>query len=260
MSTEAPMNFVVFGIDHRMQHSEPGLDGMLHAWASKEFFEPLVAIGEEYADQIGGSIGQRLAADLGLRWFNIDMTSDEKHRAGILEEQQSRPKETEAVAYRVPSDEVRERAWVEKLTSSDPGTTIVICGYIHFEPLVRMLRATGNALDPRAYLDTVPEIKLLDKPRDLRIAALVDAIADKITDKFRKLLQERSLKEVPLSADDLVSFAFRALEVLQSSIRQEIARLVEAGEIPESVAARVTVEDADLFQKLLVAIETKLRR
>jgi hypothetical protein len=56
-----------------------------------------------------------------------------------------------------------------------------------------------------------------------------------------------------------VSFAFRALEVLQSSIRQEIARLVEAGEIPESVAARVTVEDADPFQKLLVAIETKLR-
>jgi hypothetical protein len=51
------MNFVVFGIDHSMQHSEPGFEGMLNAWASKQFFEPLVAIVEEYDDQIGGRGG-----------------------------------------------------------------------------------------------------------------------------------------------------------------------------------------------------------
>jgi hypothetical protein len=259
MNAEAPMNFVVFGIDHRMQHSEPGLDGMLRAWASKKFFEPLVAIVEEYDDQIGGSIGQQLAAELGLRWFNLDMTADEKQQAGILEEQRSRPKETEAVAYRVPSDEVRERAWLAKITSPDPGTTIVICGYIHFGPLVRMLRDAGHSVDSRTYLDAVPEIRLLDKPHNPHVDALVDAIADKIADRFQKLLQERPVKEVPLSANDFVSFAFRALEVLQSSIRQEIARLVEAGEVPESLAARLMIDDADLFQKLLVAIETKLR-
>jgi hypothetical protein len=152
------LGFVVIGTDHRMQNSEAGFEGMLRAWASKRFFEPLVAIAEEYHENIGGSVGQLLASEFGLRWYNVDMTAEEKRKAGIQEEQLSRPKETEAVAYRVPTDEIREQARIEKLISSGPGTTIVICGYFHFEPLVRKLRANGQSVDARVYLDSVPAI------------------------------------------------------------------------------------------------------
>jgi hypothetical protein len=156
-------SFVVIGTDHRMQHSEPGLEGILRVWTSRQFFEPLAAIAEEYHEDIGDSIGQRLAAEHGLRWYNVDMTTDEKLKAGIREEQVSRPKSTEAVAYRVPSDEVRENAWIEKLLGSGSETAIVICGYVHFEPLVRKLKEKGHAVDRRVYLESVPEIRILAK-------------------------------------------------------------------------------------------------
>ena len=157
------MAFVVIGTDHGMQNSERGFEGMLRAGASIRFIEPLVAIAEEYHDKIGSSIGQRLAAELGVHWYNVDMTTEERHKAGILEEQLSRPISTDEIAYRVPSDDVREQAWIEKLISSGSGTTIVMCGYVHFKPLVRKLRADGHAVDARVYLDCVPGIR--DWPR-----------------------------------------------------------------------------------------------
>jgi len=147
-----------------MQNSERGFEGMLRAWVSTPFTLPLVAIAEEYHDKIGNSIGQRLAAELGVRWYNIDMTTEERHKAGILEDQRSRPISTDDIAYRVPSDVVRERAWIEKLTSPASGTTIAICGYVHYGALVERLRADGHTVDGRVYLDCVPEIRDLPKP------------------------------------------------------------------------------------------------
>lgn len=158
------MNFVVIGTDHRMQHSEAGFEGLLRAWLAREFFEPLEAIAEEHIERehTHESIGQRLAHERDLRWYNLDMTSEEKQQAGILNEQRGRPmSEEEGLAYRVPSDDVREDAWIQKLTSSGSGTTLVICGYLHFEPLVKRLRTKGHAVDKRVYLETVPEIRMI---------------------------------------------------------------------------------------------------
>jgi hypothetical protein len=151
-------SFVVIGTDHRMQIREHGFEGLLRAWASTAFILPLVAIAEEYHGGLEDSTGQRLAAELGVRWYNIDMTTDERQRAGILQEQRGRPISTDEVAYRVPSDVVRESAWIERLTSPDTGTTIVICGYVHYAALVGNLRARGCAVDGRVYLDCVPQI------------------------------------------------------------------------------------------------------
>ena len=57
------------------------------------------------------------------------------------------------------SDDVREEAWVERLVMNASGTTIVICGYLHFESLAKKLRARGHTVDQRVYLETVPEIR-----------------------------------------------------------------------------------------------------
>lgn len=84
------MNFVVIGTDHRMQHSEPGFEALLRSWMNQRYFEPLTAIAEEYHESIGrSSVAQRLAKDRQLRWCNLDMTTQEKQTAGILEEQRT---------------------------------------------------------------------------------------------------------------------------------------------------------------------------
>lgn len=155
------MNFVVVGTDHRMQNSEAGFEGLLRGLAEMNFFEPLEAIAEECAENIDSSIGQRLARERSLRWYNLDMTTAEKFAAGILEEQRGRPILSESIAFRVPSDTIREKAWTQKLATSGFRTSLVICGYLHFASLVSMLLREGHAVDRRVYLETVPEIKCI---------------------------------------------------------------------------------------------------
>ena len=155
------MNFVVIGTDHRMQNSDLGFEGLLRGLSQQQFLSPLTDIYEEYHENIGvSSVAKRLAKENKLRWANLDMSIQEKHEAGILAEQLNRPGMfQENVSYRLPSDQVREAAWVEKLSKADGGTALVICGYLHFESVVQMLRAKGYGVDQRVYLETVPTIK-----------------------------------------------------------------------------------------------------
>lgn len=154
------MSFVIIGTDHRFQYSDRGLHALVRAFLELEYFEPLSAIAEEYHSAIGEtSVGQRLAVERNLRWYNVDMTLEEKLRGGILEAQQSRPGMFQAnLTYRIPSDDIREEAWVEKLIEGASGTTLVICGYLHCAALARKLRKRGYVVDSRIYLEDVPTI------------------------------------------------------------------------------------------------------
>jgi len=155
------MNFFVIGTDHTFQNREAGFEGLLRGLMAQQFVEPLQAIAEEYHEKLEESICQRLAKEHHLRWYNLDLTAAEKLRAGILQEQRGRPMSAsnDRVTYRISSDDVREDAWVEKLISSKVEMTLVICGYLHFEPLVQRLRDKRHIVDKRAYLETIPEIK-----------------------------------------------------------------------------------------------------
>lgn len=155
------LNFVVVGTDHRFQEKGPELEAILRSLARSRFIASLSAFAEEYSEQIGiESLAQKLAKELEIRWFNIDMTTQERSEAGILEAQSNRPGMFQPnVTYRIPSDDIREDAWVEKLVRNTFGTTIVVCGYLHCESLARKLRAKGYTVDQRVFLETVPEIR-----------------------------------------------------------------------------------------------------
>jgi hypothetical protein len=91
----------VIGTDHKFQHSEPGFRGLLAGVTSMNFCEPLSAVAEEFHEDIGDtSVAKELAMELGVPWFNLDMTNEEKQHAGILQEQRERPKSQGSVAYR----------------------------------------------------------------------------------------------------------------------------------------------------------------
>jgi hypothetical protein len=155
------MHFVVIGTDHRLQLNDPGLEGLLERWCDQRFLEPLSAIAEEFHSNIGTeSVGMRLAKKRSIRWFQIDMTTDERLAAGIAEAQHSRPSMfQDGVCCRIPSDLIREEFWVRKLTDGALGTTLVICGYLHYAALVERLRVLGHPVDSRVYLEVVPSIE-----------------------------------------------------------------------------------------------------
>jgi hypothetical protein len=152
------MQFVVIGTDHRMQavDADCGMEPLIRAISRQRFFEPLVAIYEEWDKAQGKSVGERIADELRVHWDTVDMTPDEKGEAGILDEQVNRREF--APTARVPSDDVSERAWVEKLSKTAEGTIIVICGYVHFEAFVGKLREKGHAIDARVYLPQMLKI------------------------------------------------------------------------------------------------------
>jgi hypothetical protein len=155
------LNFVVVATDHRFQENSPELEAILQSLARSRFIVPLGAFAEEYSERIGTeSLAQKLAKQLQIQWFNIDMTPQERFEAGILDAQSNRPGMFQSnVTYRIPSDDIREDAWVEKLVRSALGTTIVVCGYLHLESLAGKLRAKGHTVDQRIFLETVPEIR-----------------------------------------------------------------------------------------------------
>ena len=155
------LNFVVVGTDHRFQENSCELEAILRSLARSSFVAPLGAFAEEYSERFGiESPAQKLAKEFKIRWFNIDMTTQERSEAGILEAQSNRPGMFQPnVTYRIPSDDIREDAWVEKLVRNASGTSIVVCGYLHFESRARKLRAKGYTVDQRVFLETVPEIR-----------------------------------------------------------------------------------------------------
>ncbi len=75
---------------------------------------------------------------------------------GIAEEQRTRRESGQQV--RVPSDEVREQAWVEKLEASGKDHVLVVCGYLHFDGLMQKLKKRGHETAQRVYLESVPDI------------------------------------------------------------------------------------------------------
>jgi hypothetical protein len=156
------MNFFVIGTHHRFQSRDrdPGFESLLEALIKLNFLTPLTAIAEEWHGKSGFSSAQRLSADRALRWYNVDMTTEESRKATVFAEQQNRPgMSAETITYRIPSDGVREDFWVQKLIENGEGTTLIICGYLHFESLVRKLEAKGHVVDKRVYLETVPTIE-----------------------------------------------------------------------------------------------------
>ncbi len=155
------LNFVVVGTDHRFQENSPELEAILRSLALSRFIAPLGAFAEEYSERIGvESLAQKQAKELQIRWFNIDMTTQERSEAGILEAQSNRPGMFQSnVTFRIPADDIRKNAWVEKLIRNAFGTTIVVCGYLHFESLAGKLEAKGYSVDQRVFLETVPEIR-----------------------------------------------------------------------------------------------------
>jgi len=114
-------------------------------------------IAEEWDEQSGESLARRLATARGIDWLYMDMRTEEKIRAGIEEKQRDR--RVSGQQLKLPSDDLREHAWADKLEASGREHVLVVCGYFHLDGLVRKLRARGHETAQRVYLESVTEIR-----------------------------------------------------------------------------------------------------
>jgi hypothetical protein len=157
LNRQVIVNFVIIGTDHGLQSSDLGYEALIDAFLRQQQLPPLTAIAEEWHETLGETVAQRLAKKHGRGWFNMDMTDEEKKAAGIWDDQQQHPRQS----CRVNSDDLREAFWVEKLLCGGSGTTLAICGYLHFESLARKLCDRECEVVRRVYLESVPKIEFL---------------------------------------------------------------------------------------------------
>jgi hypothetical protein len=151
------MTFEVIGTDHRFQQRDVGLHHLLESFFELQYFAgPIQLIAEESDNRWGNSVARNIAVEHHIEWLSVDMTPEEKAAAGIAEEQPARRESGRQV--RVPSDDIREQAWVEKLEASGKEHILVVCGYLHLEGLVQKLKIRGHETAQRVYLETVPDI------------------------------------------------------------------------------------------------------
>ena len=151
------MTFEVIGTDHRFQQRDLGLHRLLESFFEMRYFAgPIQLMAEEWHEQWGKSVAQNIAVEHHIEWLSVDMTPEEKIAAGIAEEQRTRRESGRQV--KVPSDEIRVQAWVEKLEASGKEHILVVCGYLHLEDLVQKLKIRGHETAQRVYLESVPDI------------------------------------------------------------------------------------------------------
>src|SRR5229473_8617962 len=137
------MTFEVIGTDHRFQQRDVGLQRLLESFFELKYYAgPIQLIAEEWDEQWGKSLAQKIAAEHNIEWLSVDMTPGEKVAAGIAEEQRTRRESGRQV--KVPSDEIRVQAWMEKLEATGKNHVLVVCGYLHLDDLVRKLKMCGH--------------------------------------------------------------------------------------------------------------------
>jgi len=151
------MTFEVIGTDHRFQLRDLGLQRLLESFFEMKYFAgPIQLIAEEWDEQWGKSAAHKIADEHRIDWLSVDMAPEEKVEAGIADEQRTRRESGRQV--RVPSDEIREQAWIEKLETCGEKHVLVVCGYLHLDGLVRKLKMRGHETAQRVYLESVPDI------------------------------------------------------------------------------------------------------
>ncbi len=131
---------VVLGIDHSDQGSDPELkstiSGLIENSAAR-------TIAEENRFRLY-TVGYEVAASSGIRWVQIDMSTEERVKAGIYDKLANRMQirgyelngqPIQAIRYAPVEDGIREEFWLDRIEElGTGGRVLVICGCLHCVP------------------------------------------------------------------------------------------------------------------------------
>jgi hypothetical protein len=160
------MHYHIIGTDHGLQKAsstDTGLKKILQNAIAQ--YAPVLIAEEVDANEDVRTFGRELIGD--NKWLSIDMTDDERKRAGIFDELKKTPDKEigDNGFYRVNgylkrAEGIREDFWIDKIISRCSksrimaGTIIITCGFNHLNFLAKklLLRNPEDKITKDSYI------------------------------------------------------------------------------------------------------------
>lgn len=118
---------------------------------------------------LAATLGRQVAESLTLPWLQIDMTLEDRIRAGIdgklANRMQIRGYSEDgypemAIRYAPREDGIREEFWLDRIEEvRKDGTVLVICGCLHCVPLSQKAEKRGHVAEKLFHPDHLAEMK-----------------------------------------------------------------------------------------------------
>jgi len=150
------MQIIILGIDHGLQCHDKDLEVLICDIIARQ---RVTLIAEENRP-MSETIARQVAHSLGLRWTQIDMSIEDRIKAGIDGKLSKRMQlrfdangnPASAIRYAPVEDGIREEFWLDRIEdSADDGTVLVICGCLHCLPLAEKAEKRGHRVLFRVF-------------------------------------------------------------------------------------------------------------
>jgi hypothetical protein len=157
---------IVLGTDHELQCHDRRLQGLIVELVQRERVTMIAEENRPLSNRIGRQVSQSLA----LPWIQIDMSIEDRIKAGIDGKLTNRMQirgyneygdPVPAIRYAPAEDGMREEFWLDRIEATiEKGTVLVICGCLHCVPLSEKAEKRGHRIVSRLfYPENLSELK-----------------------------------------------------------------------------------------------------
>ena len=154
---ETFVKVIVLGTAHDFQCHDPRLKALLCELIERE---RVTMIAEENRP-LWNTVGRQLSESMNLRWIQIDMSLEDRIKAGIEAKMLNRMQirgyneygdPIQAIRYAPVEDGIREEFWLDRIESAaKEGTVLVICGCLHCVPFAEKAEKRGHRIVARVF-------------------------------------------------------------------------------------------------------------
>ncbi len=151
------MEMIVLGIDHELQCQDRHLKALIAELVERA---RVTMIAEENRP-LSNTLGRQVSESMNLPWIQIDMSIEDRIKAGIDGKLANRmqirgyneygdPKM--AIRYAPVEDGIREEFWLDRIEeAANKGTVLVICGCLHCGPLSEKAEKRGHKIVAKVF-------------------------------------------------------------------------------------------------------------
>ena len=160
------MELIVLGIDHDRQCHDRRLKALIAELVEREH---VTLIAEENRP-LSHTLGKQVSESMNLSWLQIDMSIEDRIKAGIDGKLSNRMQirgynedgdPNMAIRYAPREDGIRENFWLDRIEGAgNNGMVLVICGCLHCVPLSEKAEKRGHRIVAKLfYPENLSELK-----------------------------------------------------------------------------------------------------
>jgi hypothetical protein len=153
------MKLIILGTEHQLQDFDECLKDLVVSITESEH---ITLIGEEHHG-MAISVARQVAEAKSIPWLHIDMSTEQRLKAGIDEKLNQRWKiryeadgsVTQLHRYAPREDGIREEFWLERIAENQTnGIALLICGALHARKVADKARQKGHPMTLLFYPQT----------------------------------------------------------------------------------------------------------